>query len=242
MIDSLYWSHYINAVFIPQIDAFENCLINKVLVSFDNIAEESEKMAEKEYDRLGNMPAGDIDFMDMSEVAEKALDKAITYYSTMNKMKDGIIALFTSGLYHLFEQQIFAFYRKAILPPDERNNISLLNWSELKERFKDKGLNLDTLKSFERIEILQLISNVIKHAEGKSAKKLRKYKPAYFKRDGSILGLGKPFYIYINPLQPLAGEDVKIPLDDFLQYCEDVKGYWQELNEKLGTLKVREDT
>ena len=229
-----YWAYYFESIFIRQIDTLKTCLIDKTLLSFDTLEEEAEKIAEEEYERLSSMPAGPDDFIDPAYLAEKAQDKAIDYYITMSNMKDGLIGLFTSGLYHLFEQQMFLFYNKAMLKHDETEaRISPSEWKKLKTRFADEGIDLDSFKSFPKINVLRLISNVIKHAEGLSADELKKYKPDYFMPSSDVLKLKVPSYVEIPVELPLAGESLKVPLQDFKKYCKDVKDFWRELSKKL---------
>ena len=45
-----------------------------------------------------------------------AHDRAITYYETMYSLQQGVINMFSVGLWHLFEQQLADFARHAILP------------------------------------------------------------------------------------------------------------------------------
>ena len=170
----------------------------------------------------------------MNDLAEMAQEQAIDYYRIMSNMKHGLIGLFTLGLFHLFEQQIFLFYNRAILKyGEERARISLGEWEKLKSRLKDEGTDLNSLELFRKIEILRFVANVMKHAEGWSADKLKEIKPDYFKPDKGILSLEIPSCVEIEVELPLTGEDIKIPLDDFNQYCEDVKAFWRELGERL---------
>jgi hypothetical protein len=229
-----YWDYYFSQIFVQQINALQFCLNSRTLASFDNLEEESSKIAKEEFARLGERPAGQDDFTDPADLAEMAQEKAIDYYITMSNMKHALIGLFTSGLFHLFEQQIFLFYNRAILEYGEKKaTISNVEWKKLKRRLKAKGTDLDSLEFFQKIEILRLVANVIKHAEGRSADKLKGFEPDYFKPDKGILPLEIPSYVEIEVELPLTGEDIKIPLADFNQYCEDVKAFWGELGERL---------
>jgi hypothetical protein len=229
-----YWDYYFSKIFVQQINALQYCLTSRTLVSFDNLGEESNKIAKEEFSRLGERPVDEDNFTDVADLAEMAQEKAIDYYTIMSNMKHALIGLFTSGLFHLFEQQIFLFYNRALLEyGEEKAKISDVGWKKLKSRLKSEGIDLDSLKFFQEIDILRLVANVIKHAEGWSADELKKFKPDYFKPDKSILPLEIPSYLEIQVELPLTGEDIKIPSDDFIQYCEDVKAFWRELGERL---------
>lgn len=216
------------------------CLIDRILPSLDTIEEEAKKIAEEEYERLNNLPAGPDDFIDPAELAERAQDKAIDYYIMMSSMKRGLVGLFTSGLYHLFEQQIFLFFNRGVLKYGEKEAIILPSeWKRLKIRFANEGIELESFISFQKIEILRLTSNVIKHAEGHSAEKLKQFKPEYFMPSNDLLELGFPSPVKLQVRLPLAGEDLNIPLDDFIQYCEHIISFWRELGEKLLEIERR---
>ena len=219
---------YIDSTFIPQLEAFKRCFLEKVLPSFDGLKEEAEKMAEEEFERLSKSPGSS--YTDPVDLAEKAYEKSIDYYIVMTNMRYGIIGLFIVGLYHLFEQHLFLFYKKVILKPHEEDKIkSNPGFPSLKKCFKEKDIDLESLGSYEQIDTLRLICNVIKHAEGGSVDKLRKRKPEYFnppevpKIFESLKG------IKISPVMPLSGEDLKIPIKDFVEYCDAVVNFWQEL-------------
>lgn len=222
-----YWDRYFSVIFIQKINAFQN-ILGRVLTSFDNLGEEAKKIAEEESALLFEMPADPDGSIDLASLADMAQNVAIDYYVTMSNMKHGLIGLFTSGLFHLFEQQIFLFYNKGILKYGEKKAIiSPQEWEKLKNRLKDERIDLESFESFNRIKILQLVANVIKHGEGHSADKLKGLKPDYFNPLDSL------FHLQIEAEMPLAGGDIKIPIEDFDQYCEDVKTFWGELGKKL---------
>ena len=59
--------------------------LEKVVPAFEGIAEDAERAAEAEYERLGSMPYDDQ--IDMSDVAEMAKDHGITVYKTMSGVR-----------------------------------------------------------------------------------------------------------------------------------------------------------
>lgn len=222
-------------VFVKQINTFQECLTSKALASFYNIEEDANRLAEDEFKQLGERPAGPDDFTDPADLAESARDTAIEYYITMSNMKYVLIGLFTAGLYHLFEQQIFHFYNKIILDFREpKAIISKKGWSRFKTILKDlEGIDLDTFDSHMKLEPLRLSANVIKHAEGWSAERLKELKPDYFMPEGNIFPSTFPDNVDIKVDFPLTGEDIRIPLDDFNQYCEDVRDFWKKFGREL---------
>jgi hypothetical protein len=51
------------------------------------------------------------------------------------------------------------------------------NLSEIKKKFKLHNVDIESFSCWAQIRELSLLCNVIKHGDGKSAKKLRKIKP-----------------------------------------------------------------
>ncbi|WP_027364123.1 hypothetical protein [Desulfotruncus alcoholivorax] len=77
-------------------------------------------------------------------------------------------------------QQLF---RELLTKDAESGSISLY-FNEVKECFKfHNNYDIESMKCWEKIKELRLLVNVIKHAEGKSADRLRKIRPDYFKWD-----------------------------------------------------------
>src|SRR5206468_4809085 len=107
-----YWAARFRWDYIPQIDAFADCLSVRVLPAFANIDKEGEQIAEEAYRGL---LSGYDDEPDFASLAELAQDRAITYYETMYGLVQGIVNMFAVGLWHLFEQQLAGFVRRAIL-------------------------------------------------------------------------------------------------------------------------------
>ena len=146
----------------------------------------------------------------------------------------GIINMFTAGLYHLFEQQLLYLYREQLLlefsyekPPD-----CLLTVEKVKERLiKDYKIDISTFSSWSKIEELRLVANTVKHADGGSCEKLKQKREDFFidprMQDypfpSTIDTLSWPVY------QPLAGERLYIRPEEFTKYVEVIKQFFEEL-------------
>ncbi len=228
-----YWRFYFHDIFIPQINALRSSLVERTLPSFDKLDEEANRIASDEYERLGSMPADEDSMTDMADLAEAAQEKAINYYIMMFQMKQGLVGLFAVGLYHLFEQQLFNFYNIAFRDRNDGLIIGSDGWKELKSKIQAEIIDLDVFEPYIKLELLRLICNVIKHAEGKAADKLKKLKPEYFMPGKYDINLYVPDDVVIPAELPLAGNDLTIPVDDFTQYCEDVKSFWEMLGEEM---------
>ncbi len=178
-----FWAEYITDVFIPDVDTFAQCLTKRLLPTFNTLDTEAEQLKQEEYDRLANSIFSDDG--DLSEIAEKAHDKAISFYITMSNALQGIINMFTVGLYHLWEQQLILLHRKELVKIEDEKNISLRITKKSKARLKSEGVPDDVLQKLNGIksgknklefldnvnkkigdeQTVKYISSIIKHAE-----------------------------------------------------------------------------
>lgn len=122
-------------------------------------------------------------------------------------------------------------------PPKKRrprvNVSSVENWSRT-------NLNIDfkTSPAWPRVEELEWVANVIKHAEGDSADKLRLRNPGLFVptelRDAdSDLSTPSPFVVST----PLSGDDLFVSKADYDDYVKDVIRFWEWFATALDSAK-----
>src|SRR5262245_44217476 len=116
-----YWADRFSWDYLARIDAFADALLDRVLPSFANVNEEGKQIANEAFRSYTRGLGED---QDPGDYAELAQDQAITYYETMTATRQGIVNMFAAGLWHLFEQQLAAFVRTAILdrPRDSVDN------------------------------------------------------------------------------------------------------------------------
>lgn len=234
----LFWSQHIRTVFISEIDLFARCLTNKVIPAFDNLEEESENIAEREFEnRISSFGSE----TDLADVAEEAEDKAIDYYVMMKKMLQGIINMFAVGLYHFFEQKLFFFHRKELLSREEEDNTDLLKIGEVTIRLANNGINIKKFKSWKKIDELRLVANTAKHADGQSSEELKKLRPKLFWRPDFIDGFDSLKLPPISVYQPLMGESFYITHQEFMLYVKAVKDFWFEMVDAL-KVKAKNDS
>jgi len=231
MIQNLHlWSHHMRNVFIYEIDLFANCLVDKVIPAFENLKEESKNVADREYKvRASSFNSN----KGLDEVAEEAEDEAINYYIMMKNMLQGIINMFTAGLYHIFEQQLFFFHRKELLSPDEEDNTNLLKIEEVAARLTNNGIDIEKSKSWKKIDELRLVANTVKHADGRSSEKLKELRAKLFWRPNFIDGFDTQQLTPTSVYKPLMGEDLYITQQEFMLYVKAVKEFWYEMIEAL---------
>ena len=87
------------------------------------------------------------------------------FYGMATGIVQGIINLFTAGLYHLFVQQLILLYRgqfNASPPPSGKATTTI------KERLlQDCKIDIPTFSSWDKLQELRLVANVVKHADGR---------------------------------------------------------------------------
>jgi hypothetical protein len=162
-------------------------------------------------------------------MAELAFNEAMDYAVTLSSMRFSTLSLFSAALYHMSEQHLIDL-RQEILFDDGHEAVSAdaaIEW------FKDEvGLNLKTLRSWELINELRLVANTVKHAEGGSAKALRRVRPQLF----VFPGLEDRYLLHLRLRTPLFGQELFVTRDDFVRYHQGSVSFWTELGEELPKL------
>jgi hypothetical protein len=233
-----YWMHYIREGFIPEINAFADCLMSKILPAFENLNDEAEKIEQEELTRLGAI--ANPDSFDMGDIAEMARDRAVSHYLLMTGMFQGIINLFTTGLYHMFEQQFFMLHRRELLTKDEEDKTSLINMCKVAELLRASGIEITSFSSWSKIDELRLVANTVKHADGYSADKLKCCRPDLFINPDPVSKVFLPgqFMILRQVFQPLTGKDLFVTVSDLSSYVAGIKQLWFELADALEKIVV----
>ncbi len=226
-----FWSDYFCKVFSKQISDFYSLFSGRVMLSFSNIETEAEAATEQEWQRLMNHPADE--YADMGTLAEQAEQIGISIFSTLEAMRQSMVNLAATALYHIFEQQILYFHRRQILHHSEQNNLKLINLKELKRRLSAAGVDYETFPSWKKVSELRSVANTIKHAEGQSASELRTVRPDLFEhpavRKTPILErFGTP-----DVFMPLVGRDIYLTTDDLAAYRSCLCKFWEEFADAL---------
>ena len=226
--NALYWVRWIRRNSIPELDTLGQVVKERILPTFSQLEEEANRFAEEEYQRLGASTTFAED-TDPGDVAESANEAGITYYQTMDGARQGILNLFAAAVYHLFEQQLLLFHRQELLGPAEENDSKLWDISEAKKRLRSHNIELGQFTSWARIRV----ANVVKHADGDSARKLKMTRPDLFVhpelRDGVSRAIPPRWPVH----HPIIGEGFYIDLDDFDSYLEAAVSFWKQMADVL---------
>lgn len=223
-----FWANYFLTIFTPQIDAYGQCLLSRVMPTFANLDDEAQKV---EDDAAASMSSGfDDEEPDLASIAELARDRAVDYYMLMRDTAQGIVTLFAVGLWHLLEQQLALYVRRGLAAStvDETKNPS---FTDAEKALADEGVLIRDLPCYPKIQELRFLANCAKHGDGGACSSLRAIRPDLFIRPGL-----KMEWIGSVPdpvISPLGGEHLYVSEGDFSAYIEAVRGFWSELGDHL---------
>lgn len=159
------------------------------------------------------------------------LENNIDICEMKSLMKYRYLAFNITLLHQLWEQQTINFIQKEI-ENDGYKFDGGMNIKDIKEIFKLYGLDITMLESWNTLEELRLVSNVIKHGEGWAAKNLRKIRPDIFEVE--IDYRSKYFYDKLKTYKStLLEETLNIKVNDFERYKNGIIKFWDELPEFL---------
>jgi hypothetical protein len=227
-LDGKYWAPYFRRVFCREVQLLHETLQVRLLPNFKNIDQEAEEISRKEYQRIGSMPGGE--HFDMANAAEYAQEMGLNHYEQMTAIRQGLLNLFVIGYRHIFDQQILTFHRRQVLHPMEEDDIKLINIQEFIKRLDITSIDVRSFSSWDKLLELELVSNVIKHAEGRSAELLRNLRPDLFLPITSfkfdIKFVGRVF-------KPLAGQDLYLNESDLEDYKNAICSFWEEFADNI---------
>lgn len=240
MHNPLFWSSYIRRIIIAHFGYFEQVFFQKIAPAFRTMEEEAERIVNDKYELLVQKPGVPDADLDLSDLAEEAQESGIEYYLIMRGIEQGITNLFAVAMYHLFEQELLLIHRRELLSPWEQNDEHLLGLDELKRRMRNSGIDLETFRSWNKLEELRLVANTVKHADGRSSAALKKRRPDMFIAPNLR---AEKVNVVISPTTqvflPLAGEDVYVTMEDISSYFRAVQDFWEELVANLDSLAMK---
>lgn len=210
--------------FIPHLRMIVETLEKRMLPAFDGIEGEADAVAEEAWDAF--MSSADPENSDPGDFAEAAHDAGISHYMLLNGIRQGMVNLFASALYHTFEQQIMMLLRQQVLDRQEENDRRLFQMSEFQKRMKVLGVDIATFSSWAKVDELRLVANTVKHAEGDSAHRLHEIRPDLFVHPAApelsrAVGKMEP-----RVFLPLAGQDLYVSVTDVSQYRDALLEFW----------------
>lgn len=182
MTVQLYIDNFSRRFLTSQISRFIDIYKLKLSSVFENIDEEAEEYGNSIYDKAMESCC-DPDTFDPALVAESAFDHSLERFDTLSHGKYILISSWHVALYEAFIQQLRNFLHKEL---SHDFNVSIHHifdrFKDIKQIFIGYNVDLGSIEGLREIEILGLLSNVIKHGEGSSAIQLRKKSPSLLKK------------------------------------------------------------
>jgi hypothetical protein len=212
---------FIPGIFLPQLRALRDAIFERVLPAFEGIESEAEKIEREVFQQLC---ANANEYSDESHLAELAFNAGLEHYEQMTATRQTVINTFTITISHLFEQQRHLLSFDTLLDRERNSRQRDRRFSEFLE---SRGVDCTKFIHRAKLEELDLVANVAKHAEGQSAERLRALRPELFVapsiRDDPFLD--SPTVTPVN--RPLMGEDLFVQPDDLRAYLEAIESFWQ---------------
>lgn len=210
----------IPAMFLPELAALREAAFTRILPAFEGLESEAEAIQQDAYERLNTNAT---EHSDGADLAEAAFQAGLDHYNLMTGAQQTMLNALAIALSHLFEQQRHLVPFRTLMDSESD--------SRKREKAFDKfleasGIDRTSFIQQAKLEELDLVANVAKHAEGQSAVRLRVLRPELFVPP-SIQG--GP--VHSSPVGPanrtLMGEDLFVQPDDLRAYFNAVESFWR---------------
>lgn len=230
-LNAQFWVKYFQQIFIAEVEMYIRVVEERLLPVFDTVDEEATELAQKEFDERMAQPADD--YFDPADAAYHASEQGLVYYELLSGVRQSLLNIAAVHLHHLFEQHLFAFYKKELLSPQEEMANPHYSLSNIRRRLEKYNIDISKCSSWSKIDELRLVANTAKHGEGKSSEKLKLLRPEMFVhptlRDDSAFANFGPG----SAERPLSGSDFFVLMEDFKEYTQSVLRFWNELSDAL---------
>lgn len=232
MLNHHFWEIQFQCKFVPYLTRLVETIEIRLLPVFDNLEKEAKTI---EADADGKFMQVAVDqYGNLADPSALAHDAAVAYFMGMSAVKQAIVNVCAPLLYHAWEQQLIEFYRREALSPQERNDHSLFcRFEDIESFLTKKQVSLTSLKSWSIIDELRLVANTTKHADGRSATKLKELRPDLFEPPFRA-NSGSPSGPYTGPVfTPLSGTDLFVGAGDLRKYGQAIVSFWGEFADAL---------
>ena len=210
----------IQRMFLPQIAVLRQTIFERVLPAFDQIEVEANQVEAKALDRLEENFNED---SDPADIAEAAFEAGLEHFELMAATRQTIMNAFVVAISHSFEQQRHFLTHHTIIDSEPSSRKRELKFVAM---LHSSGIDYEQFSDRPRLEEMDLVANVAKHAEGQSAERLRAVRPDLFVhpsiRDISALSSAT------HPVHtPLMGEAFFVQPEDLRTYLDVIEAFWQ---------------
>lgn len=221
----LYYCQWTKQAALEATKAYSEGFSLRVIPTFDNIELEAEKATQEHWDNSMQSTAYEGDYYDHGDFAEAAEDAGIQMYENLSFVRQQLIGLSIAGLYHLWERTLKQFIAKEFRHyyHDEQifKDLAKENFEGVVKLLQQFGYDLTKELYYNKLNELRLITNTIKHGEGRACDDLIKIAPNLF--DDFL----KTFEI--SP----AAEDLILSPEDFRIYTDAITKFWMMLPQRM---------
>lgn len=189
---------------------------------FGDIEDEAEKFGDQLFE---NYPG--TEDTDPASVAEWAEEERLGRYLSLEVMKSNNLLMTISMLYHIWEQQLIRFTvreMKHYIKVSKKE----MPFSDVQIIFKLHGVDIVKTQAWKKLRELKFLVNVIKHADGESADKLRKIRPDFFELE--IVKGTDTLELYESALSNKYA--LQVSEQDLHVYINAAKEFWDEFPER----------
>ena len=221
----LSWENYFERLAFARMDMFVDAIKNKMAPLFETIDQEADAAEQAAWERLTSGPGEN---SDPGSLAEQAQDESLYHFELLLGVRQGLLNLAAVSLYHLFEQELLYFHKRDLLSSQEEDDARKNNIREFKKRVYRLGVKLEEIEAYQKVNELRLLSNCVKHGDGRSCSELRKVNHSLFEDNYFQMG-GEPIRTSLGHGVglPLAGEDIYVEVEDLESYVEAIKAFWR---------------
>lgn len=210
-----------------EIRFFTKIYFDKIRPAFSNIDAEAEEYKEKLLANFNRNYDSDYpDFNDYISIIEQTHEITGEYWLNLDLMKHNSLLMWIAMLYQYWEQQMRRFLHNEMKKYFKIEFAKFcVRIEEIKKCFSFHGIDIESLQSWDKVNELRLLCNVIKHGDGSAAKKLYKIRPDLFKsEDTDMLRLYKT---------TLLDHVIQVTEEDLQSYSDALIELWDQFPERM---------
>ena len=231
MRSQLYLWEKLRQKYIEDLTFIKEMFIKRIQPIFANAEKEAISYRNNLWKEIEKSVSPEEGYSDLSGYADFVQEEAGEKYEMLSLMHYRNIGMWIECLCQVWEQQLYSFIiheakQEGIVydPSDMKKGFPFV-----KEVFGMHQQVFDQMSSWDVINEMRLLVNVLKHAEGDSERKLRDLKPEYFTHDIC----GQKYDLMSRYHTSLLDSTLAIHEQDFIRYYEALIQFWKDLPERM---------
>lgn len=198
---------YFLVLFEPYVREFRGRLIP----AFRNIKTEADEAEEKFWKNFSGT-----ENTDPSDVVEMARDHGLRIYEGLDFVGQQLIQLGVAGLYHLWERSVKTIIQNKGMAPETK--IRKADFPAVLKILVTNGLDFPNFNSYKKMDELRLVTNTVKHGDGRDCDTLFSLRKSLFDHNPGFLLVPQKAY----------AEDLWLTEEHFDEYAKAVVTFWDE--------------